>query len=555
MASNKIRGITIEIGGDATKLSKALDEVNAKTRDTQRQLKDVEKLLKLDPGNTELLAQKQTLLSRSIEDSAKKLEELKRIEDQMTAAGIDQNSEQFMALRREIEATTQSAQKASEELEKLGGGSFSKQLSEDFAAAADQASLVAEKTEGISKAAQGALAGLGGLAFGAVSAYGEFEQLSGGVEALFKENADVVKKYADEAYKTAGISANDYLQTVTSFSASLLSALGGNTRAAAEMANIAITDMADNANRFGTDIETVQSAYRGFAKQNYSMLDNLSLGFAGTKQGMEDLLAEAERLTGAKFDINNLSDVIIAIHEVQSSMGITGTTAAEAADTIQGSFASLKASAENLMAGFANPEADVEKLTKALIENGKALGANVAPALKAIWDNIPDLGQTAIKVLGITAALSPVAKAISTVLSALSKLSAIWPKIAAIGSAVVSWAGPWGIAAAAIVAAVVLIVKNWEKLSSWFDTISQKIKDFFANIKPLQDQASGMMAGGAGSSARSTITTNNTYNTYNQRGSSAPMSVSLNLDGRAMASGMAGYNSNYQSLQGVSFVR
>lgn len=175
------------------------------------------------------------------------------------------------------------------------------------------------------------------------------QQSLGGVETLFKGSADKVKQYANEAYKTAGLSANDYMENVTSFSASLLQSMGGDTEKAADKANMAMVDMSDNANKMGTNMGDIQNAYQGFAKQNYTMLDNLKLGYGGTKTEMERLLADATKLTGVKYDINNLSDVYTAIHAVQEELGITGTTAKEASETFSGSFAAMKAAFSNVL--------------------------------------------------------------------------------------------------------------------------------------------------------------------------------------------------------------
>ena len=186
---------------------------------------------------------------------------------------------------------------------------------------------------------------------GAVDAYADYEQLVGGVETLFKSSAGKVQEYAKESYKTTGLSANQYMETVTSFSASLLQGLGGNTEMAADLANMAITDMADNANKMGTDISSIQNAYQGFAKQNYTMLDNLKLGYGGTKEEMIRLINDSgiledqiESLDGITFD-----QLVQAIHKIQEQMGITGTTAKEAADTISGSKASLAAAWEDML--------------------------------------------------------------------------------------------------------------------------------------------------------------------------------------------------------------
>ena len=191
------------------------------------------------------------------------------------------------------------------------------------------------------------------------------QQSLGGIETLFKSSADKVKGYANEAYKTTGLSANAYMENVTGFSASLLQSLGGDTNKAAETANMAMIDMSDNANKMGTSMESIQMAYQGFAKQNYTMLDNLKLGYGGTKQEMERLLKDAQKLTGVKYDINNLSDVYSAIHAIQENLDITGTTAKEAASTFSGSFESMKAAAQNVLGKL-------------------ALGENILPSLHAL---------------------------------------------------------------------------------------------------------------------------------------------------------------------------
>lgn len=177
----------------------------------------------------------------------------------------------------------------------------------------------------------------------------DLQQSLGGVETLFKGSADKVKKYANEAYKTAGLSANDYMTSVTSFSASLLQSMGGDTEKAADKANMALIDMSDNANKMGTNMQDIQNAYQGFAKQNYTMLDNLKLGYGGTKEEMQRLLSDAEKLTGVKYDINNLADVYDAIHAVQEELDITGTTAKESAETFSGSLASMKSAYNNVL--------------------------------------------------------------------------------------------------------------------------------------------------------------------------------------------------------------
>ena len=216
----------------------------------------------------------------------------------------------------------------------------------------------------------------------AISSYAEREQLVGGVETLFKTASDKVLKNAEKAFETAGISANEYMQTVTSFSASLLQSLGGDTSRAADVADMALQDMADNANKMGTEMSAIQNAYQGFAKQNYTMLDNLKLGYGGTKSEMERLLKDATALTGVKYDIQNLSDVYEAIHAIQNEMGITGTTAKEARETISGSLGMLKASWKDLLTTIADPNGDVGKAMDTVSANVKTFLKNIKPVFK-----------------------------------------------------------------------------------------------------------------------------------------------------------------------------
>ena len=231
----------------------------------------------------------------------------------------------------------------------------------------------------------------------AVDAYANYEQLVGGVETLFSNldgtvsSASVVLENASNAYKTAGMSANQYMETVTSFSAALVSSLKNDYEEAARVSNMAITDMSDNANKMGTSMEAIQNAYQGFAKQNYTMLDNLKLGYGGTKSEMERLLADAEKITGVKYDINNLSDVYEAIHAVQTELGITGTTAAEAEKTISGSMGMLKASWQNLLTGLGDSNADLSSLFNNVVTSAETAFNNIVPVVEQALVGIGDL--------------------------------------------------------------------------------------------------------------------------------------------------------------------
>lgn len=231
----------------------------------------------------------------------------------------------------------------------------------------------------------------------ALSEGASLQQSLGGIETLFKDSKAQVVKYADEAYRTTGLSANAYMENVTGFSASLLQSLGGDTAKAAEVANMAMIDMADNSNKMGTSMESIQTAYQGFAKQNYTMLDNLKLGYGGTKEEMQRLLRDAEKLTGTKYDINNLNDVYQAIHAIQDNLDITGTTAKEASTTFTGSFNAMKAAAHNLLGDLALGE-DVEPALIALADTAKTFFVdNFLPMLWNVVKGVPDILESAFE--------------------------------------------------------------------------------------------------------------------------------------------------------------
>lgn len=268
-------------------------------------------------------------------------------------------------------------------------------------------------------AVSAAAAGIGAVVKNAVSSYADYEQLVGGVETLFGTQGMSIQEYADsvgkavsevrneyaslqegqekvlsnasEAYKNAGMSANEYMETVTSFAAALTSSLGGQTDIAADVANQAINDMADNANKMGSSMESIQNAYQGFAKQNFTMLDNLKLGYGGTKEEMQRLLADAEKISGIHYDIDNLANIYDAIHVIQEEMGITGTTAKEAASTISGSFAMTKAAWANVMTGIADSNADVSGLINNLVESASALAGNIMPVVTQALQGVGSL--------------------------------------------------------------------------------------------------------------------------------------------------------------------
>ena len=248
-------------------------------------------------------------------------------------------------------------------------------------------------------------AGFASVTKNALDNYASYEQLAGGIEKLFGDSADIVKGYAQDAFKTAGMSANQYMDLATSFSASLISSLNGDTQKAAKYTNMAIKDMSDNANVFGTDIEMLKNAYQGFAKENYTMLDNLKLGYGGTKGEMERLIQTANKLRKeqgktANLSINNLNDVILAIHTVQKDFKITGTTIKEASGTIEGSVNMLRASWDNWLTDLGNSEADVDKSTNNLVESFSAAASNVIPRIGIIATTLSEELPDAIDELG-----------------------------------------------------------------------------------------------------------------------------------------------------------
>ncbi len=505
--SKGLKGITVKIDGDTKPLNQALSKVNSETKSLQGELKGVNSLLKLDPKNTELLAQKQTVLKQAIEQTENKLSMLTQAQEEMKAKGKDVNDEAYRDLAREIEATRQKLQgynteqkKTKKEVNEVGGAfSQAKQkiseavkegesvgkiktavkavkkeidgLKESHPAVkkvADVFGTVEKRAVALTKAlangtvkalsatgaaavevANGGLKALGATISGtmkafaafssavlttgaaitksAVEQYADYEQLVGGVETLFGAGGQSLREYAQSvgkttleakeeyrnlmraqeavlqnasnAYKTAGLSANEYMETVTGFSAALISSLGGDTAAAAEKADMAITDMADNANKMGSDISSIQNAYQGFAKQNYTMLDNLKLGYGGTKEEMQRLLDDATKLSGVEYDISSYADIVDAIHVVQTEMGITGTTAKEASETISGSISAAKSAWQNLMTGLADENADLDGLIDNMTDSALTVVDNVLPRIMETVPRIVDAVPKIIKQL------------------------------------------------------------------------------------------------------------------------------------------------------------
>ena len=376
--SKNIKGITIKIGGDTTELSKALKDVNSIVAKSNSELKSLNQALKLDPKNTELLSQKQEVLKNNIKATTERLNTLKEAQRQMGSYNslTDEQKESYRALSVEISKSESALKNMNKELKSTSSINLDG-LKDGLKKVGEVALDVSKKMLQVSAAVGTALAGV--VAAG-VKSYAELEQNLGGVETLFGDNANKVVENAKNAWKTAGVSANEYMQGVTSFSASLLQSLGGDTAKAADVADMAFRDMSDNANKFGTDMSSIQNAYQGFAKQNYTMLDNLKLGYGGTKTEMERLLADAEKISGVKYDIKNLSDVYSAIHVIQDELGVTGTTAQEAEKTISGSVNSMKAAFDNFLNGSGSPEDLAKAISNVLINIGTAF-QKLAPSI------------------------------------------------------------------------------------------------------------------------------------------------------------------------------
>ena len=372
MASRNIKGITIEIGGNTTKLQDALKGVD----------KQVYNL------NAEL--------SENVAVSKQRLEQLKEAQRQMDANGVDKNSDQYRALQREIAITEGNIKSAEEEMKKLGKVDLSK-LKDTLKKVGQVAVDVAKKLAQITTAAAGAIVGLVSLG---IKSYASLEQNIGAIEKLYGKSADTIKKYAAEAYKTVGISANEYMQSATKLSAFLIKDLGGDTKKAAELVNMALKDAGDNANTYSNTLEDTISVYTALAKEQYRTLDNLNLGYAGTKKGMQELIRDAaayakeHKELGITVDATSMSfaNQVKALNVIQQKLKITGTTQKEAAQTINGSLNSMKAAFDNFLNGTGSPEALAEAFSN--------VATNVSKAFTQLLPSIVrGLAETVKKVL------------------------------------------------------------------------------------------------------------------------------------------------------------
>ena len=399
-----IKGINIEIGGNTSKLTEALKDVDKVISSTNRELREMQRTANFDSkslGGLKRWSQQQEVLKTNISATKERLDKLKDSQKQMGSYSklTDEQKEKFRALSIEI-AKGENALKAMKKQLQILPGINLDSLKSGLAKVGNVALDVSKNMLKVSAAAGTALAG---LVTAGVKSYADYEQNLGGVQTMFGDNANKVVENAKQAYKTAGVSANEYMQGVTSFSASLLQSLGGDTAKAADVADMAFRDMSDNANKFGTDMGSIQNAYQGFAKQNYTMLDNLKLGYGGTKTEMERLLKDAEKITGVKYDINNLSDVYNAIHAIQDKMGVTGTTFEEAKGTISGSINSMKAAFDNFLNGSGSPEALAETITDVFTNVSGAI-TKLAPGILngvvvLIQEVVPQIGQMIVDTL------------------------------------------------------------------------------------------------------------------------------------------------------------
>ena len=295
--------------------------------------------------------------------------------------------EAYLQIRPSIEGIKGEIESAMGDAGESGGSSFGKSFGKGLAVVG-----------GVGVAAVGAAAKeVGDLTKSAVASFADYEQLTGGVETLFGESFQTVMDNADRAFATAGMNANEYMETAIQSGAAMISSLDGDTAKASELMDMSITDMSDNVNKMGTSMEAVQNAYRGFSRGNFTMLDNLALGFAGTKEGMQELLDKAQEISGIEYNIDSYSDIVEAIHVVQEEMGITGTTAEEASGTISGSVASMKSAWENLVTGFANPDADLGTLIDNFVQTGITALNNLMPtivnALSGIAQALPQIAN------------------------------------------------------------------------------------------------------------------------------------------------------------------
>ena len=401
-------GLKIGLEGEK-EFKKALADINQSFKVLGSEMKLATSQFDKNDKSVEALAARNKVLRKEIDEQTTKIDTLRKAL-QNAAASFGENDRRTQNWQIQLNNAEAALNDMNREL-----GENEKAIKEGGKAAEESGS----KFEGFGKVLKTVGVALGAVAVAVklgkevIAAYADYEQLVGGVDTLFKDSSQEIQRYAANAYKTAGLSANEYMETVTGFSASLIQSLGGDTEKAAKYADMAITDMSDNANKMGTDMSSIQNAYQGFAKQNYTMLDNLKLGYGGTKQEMERLLADAEKISGVKYDISSYADVVEAIHVMQESMDIAGTTAKEAEATISGSVNALKSAVSNLIVGFGDADADMELLCNNMVDAFKTVVANITPVIENIVAALP----TALDAL-----LTAVGELLPTLLEAVTEL-------------------------------------------------------------------------------------------------------------------------------------
>lgn len=452
-------GGSVKLTGES-EYQRALKSITNNLTVLSSEMKVVTSLYDKNDTSTAKLSQQNEVLGKRLDEQNKKLAEAKKMLDQAKTS-TDSNAETVAKWQNEVNKAQAEVNKTTKEIK-----DNTDQIKKNEDALDDANNELEEFERNEDKAGQGAIkmgdlikanlisdAIVGGIkalgsamvsvAKGAVelaklsiAGYAEFEQLIGGVETLFKESSGKVTEYANNAYKTAGLSANEYMTTVTSFSASLLQSLNGDTAKSAEVADMAITDMADNANKMGTSMDMIQNAYQGFAKQNWTMLDNLKLGYGGTKSEMERLLQDATAISGVEYDISNLNDVYQAIHVIQGELGITGTTAKEASSTIQGSVSAMKSSWQNLLTGMADENANFDGLISNFVDSILTVGDNLMPRIQTVVQGMGELvsGLVSTLVPEIITAIPPLIEStlptlLSAIQTAISSIIAVLPQI------------------------------------------------------------------------------------------------------------------------------
>lgn len=362
------------------------------------EMKAVTSAFDVDNDSQKKLAAQSDVLNRQLEVQQQRLGEVQKALD-YAKANYSENSSEVQRWQQALNNATTDVNRTKKQLNELETGV--ENVGDAMDGAGQKTSLFGDMLksnllgDAIKSGIKAVASGIKSLISSAVEGYGESEQLVGGVETLFGSSANTVIKNAENAYKTAGLFANAYMETVTSFSASLLKSMGNDTEAAAKKADQALTDMSDNANKMGTDMQSIQNAYQGFAKQNYTMLDNLKLGYGGTKEEMQRLIDDANALNAAQgnytnYSIESYADIVDAIHTVQTEMGITGTTALEASTTVEGSINSMKAAYQNFVTRLGDQNADIGALTEELIQSAGNVAENVLPVIENVVKNIAE---------------------------------------------------------------------------------------------------------------------------------------------------------------------